>query len=274
MQNRLPKNLIILCSLFFVLSNCISEIGNSQKCEQYDRSLYGGWIDADGDCQDTRQEVLIEENIGLLEFETSNNCRVISGKWFDVYYGDTILDPSGLDIDHVIPLAEAHKSGGWKWDDQKKKDFANYLKDSIHLIAVSASANRSKGARDPSEWLPSNTKYVKTYAENWVNLKIEWGLSANESEILALKKILGDTFVMPTNEDEAICIEPNETDNTNNSSSGGSSSSSSSGGSSSSSSGSNNTNCCKTCKTGKACGDSCISKKYRCTKPVGCACNG
>ena len=32
--------------------------------------------------------------------------------------------------------------------------------------------------------------------------------------------------------------------------------------------------CCKICRKGKACGDSCISKKYICHKPPGCACNG
>jgi hypothetical protein len=31
--------------------------------------------------------------------------------------------------------------------------------------------------------------------------------------------------------------------------------------------------CCKYCTTGKACGDSCISKDKVCTKPPGCACN-
>ena len=35
-----------------------------------------------------------------------------------------------------------------------------------------------------------------------------------------------------------------------------------------------NAACCKICKKGKACGDSCISKKYVCTKPKGCACDG
>jgi len=33
-------------------------------------------------------------------------------------------------------------------------------------------------------------------------------------------------------------------------------------------------NCCRICKKGKACGDSCINKNYTCTKPPGCACNG
>ena len=34
------------------------------------------------------------------------------------------------------------------------------------------------------------------------------------------------------------------------------------------------TQCCKICSTGKACGDSCISKSYSCSKGSGCAYNG
>ena len=32
--------------------------------------------------------------------------------------------------------------------------------------------------------------------------------------------------------------------------------------------------CCKICRKGKACGNSCINKAYNCTKPPGCACDG
>ena len=32
--------------------------------------------------------------------------------------------------------------------------------------------------------------------------------------------------------------------------------------------------CCKICTSGCACGDSCISCSYNCTKPYGCACDG
>ena len=35
-----------------------------------------------------------------------------------------------------------------------------------------------------------------------------------------------------------------------------------------------NGTCCKVCTTGKACGDSCISKSKTCNKTGGCACNG
>ncbi|WP_422369074.1 endonuclease I family protein [Pelagibius sp.] len=32
--------------------------------------------------------------------------------------------------------------------------------------------------------------------------------------------------------------------------------------------------CCKICRKGKACGNSCISRSYTCRQPPGCACNG
>jgi len=32
--------------------------------------------------------------------------------------------------------------------------------------------------------------------------------------------------------------------------------------------------CCKVCKKGKACGDTCIAATATCDKPKGCACNG
>jgi hypothetical protein len=32
--------------------------------------------------------------------------------------------------------------------------------------------------------------------------------------------------------------------------------------------------CCRICKKGKACGNSCISRAYTCRKPPGCACDG
>ena len=31
--------------------------------------------------------------------------------------------------------------------------------------------------------------------------------------------------------------------------------------------------CCKICRSGKACGDSCIARDETCTKPPGCACD-
>ena len=32
--------------------------------------------------------------------------------------------------------------------------------------------------------------------------------------------------------------------------------------------------CCRVCKKGKACGNSCINRNYTCRQPRGCACDG
>ena len=92
-----------------------------------------------------------------------------------------------MDIDHLVPLKEAHQSGAYAWDQAKRKAFANELKDSEHLIAVAASANRSKGAKDPAEWLPPNKAFWKSYAQAWVNIKIRWNLKADAAELSRLK---------------------------------------------------------------------------------------
>jgi len=79
---------------------------------------------------------------------------------------------------------------------EKKKRFANYLKDENHLIAVYASANRKKGAKDPAEWLPLNQAFLKEYARAWVKIKVDWELSADRAELRALKQILAGYFIL------------------------------------------------------------------------------
>lgn len=72
----------------------------------------GKWLDSDGDCQDTRHDVLIVESSIAVTLNPSG-CRVIAGQWQDPYGGETFTNPSDLDIDHLVPLAHAHVSGGW-----------------------------------------------------------------------------------------------------------------------------------------------------------------
>ncbi len=75
----------------------------------YNRNLYGGWIDADGDCQNTRQEVLIAESLVPVVLD-SRGCTVVSGQWLDPYTGQTFTSPSGLDIDHFIKIGRISTS--------------------------------------------------------------------------------------------------------------------------------------------------------------------
>ena len=153
----------------------------------YDRALYRHWIDSDGDCQDTRQEVLIAESLVEPEIE---GCRVVSGLWFDPFTGATFSDPSALEVDHFIPLAEVHRSGGDRWTPELRQRYANDLFHTRSLIVVSVSANRSAGDRDPAGWLPRNEAYRCEYVRTWVILKAGWGLDMDEAEAEAVRNVL------------------------------------------------------------------------------------
>lgn len=151
------------------------------KTQPYSRKLYRHWIDADGDCQNTRQEVLIDESVEPVVLD-DKGCKVLYGRWYDPYTGETFTNPSKLDIDHLVPLAEAHRSGASSWGAELRKAFANDLSDPRSLIAVKTSANRSKSDRDPARWLPINETYHCKYVASWVAVKERWGLAMDAEE--------------------------------------------------------------------------------------------
>ena len=148
----------------------------------YDRKDWKHWTDADGDCQDARQEVLIAESLLEVAFETDRECRVAGGRWYGAFTAAYVEDPGNLDIDHLVPLKNAHNSGGWAWDAAKKEKYANHLDDHDHLIAVTAGANRSKGAKGPEEWGPPDLDYWCEYSWDWTEIKARWGLTMTQIE--------------------------------------------------------------------------------------------
>ena len=162
----------------------------SPDLPSYDRDDWRHWVDGDKDCQNTRHEVLIEESLAKVAFKTDRKCQVATGEWFAPYTGETVTDATRLDIDHMIPLKNAHNSGGWAWDKSRKAAFANDMSYVDHLIAVTASANRKKGARGPEAWKPTNKGYWCDYAVDWVRIKIDWDLSATKAEWGALQEML------------------------------------------------------------------------------------
>ena len=164
----------------------------NQPAQTYNRSNWGNWVDADGDCQNTRHEVLIEESLVPVTFKTDRKCIVVYGKWIDPYTGGTFTMASLLDVDHVVPLKEAYLSGAKNWSRSRKRQYANSLQNKDHLIAVYRGANRSKGAKDIAQWLPSNPDYHKEYIRIWIEIKEAWGLKIDSAERQVINKILGD----------------------------------------------------------------------------------
>ena len=149
----------------------------------YDRNLFKHWIDADKNGCDTRKEVLIAE--AIVKPKKGAKCKLTGGKWISAYDGKTYTKDASLDIDHMVPLAEAWRSGAWAWTAKQRQDFANDLTDSRALIAVTASANRSKGDQDPKTWLPSKGKC--TYIESWVAIKVRYSLTFDSGELSVIQ---------------------------------------------------------------------------------------
>ncbi len=153
----------------------------------YDRDKFHHWIDADGDGCDTRNEVLISEAEDAPT--VGSGCSLTGGRWFSYYDGVSQTNASALDIDHMVPLAEAWDSGAGAWTTQRREDYANDLGDSRTLVGVTASLNRSKGDQDVAEWTPpiNDCRYIK----DWVVAKIRWSLSQDSTEKSALQSLAG-----------------------------------------------------------------------------------
>ncbi|MFB7055126.1 HNH endonuclease family protein [Streptomyces vinaceus] len=151
----------------------------------YSRSLFPHWSTVSGSCN-TRETVLKRDGVGVA---TDSACAAVSGSWYSEYDGATWTNAADLDIDHVVPLAEAWRSGAASWTTSKRQQFANDLT-RPQLIAVTDNVNQAKGDQDPGKWLPSRTAYRCTYARMWVEVKQYWGLSMDSGEKSALVGIL------------------------------------------------------------------------------------
>ena len=148
----------------------------------YDRDLYPHWSTADG-CT-TRETVLIEHGTDVA---VDADCAPLSGRWTSRYDGVTVTNPAELEIDHLVPLADAHRSGGARWTRDQRRAFAN---DRANLVPVTIAAHDPKGDQDPATWLP--TRDVCWYVTTWAGVKTRHGLTADAAEAAAIEQLLAD----------------------------------------------------------------------------------
>ena len=80
----------------------------------------------------------------------------------------------------------------------KRERYANYLDDPQHLIAVMASANRSKGALVLEDWKPDDHSYWCQCATDWISIKTTWALPVTKIEHDALAKMLKACSGLPS----------------------------------------------------------------------------
>ena len=160
------------------------KVSNEAK-NKYSRSKFKHWTKAKGTKCNTRVAVLKAESKKKVKMK---GCTVKSGKWTSQYDSKKFTNPSKMDIDHMIPLKEAWESGAYKWNAKTRESFANDLSYKNSLIAVSASSNRSKSDRDPTNWMPKKSKCA--YTANWISVKTRWGLTVDKNEKKALVKVV------------------------------------------------------------------------------------
>ena len=155
----------------------------------YNRDFFGtAWADVDGnDCR-TRDDILARD---LRQVQKRDACTVVSGVLADPYTGRKLVfrkaAASAIQIDHVVPLSLAWRSGADHWPLGKRAAFAN---DPLNLLAVDGPANQAKSDSGPSDWLPPNAKYDCTYVMRFIRVSFLYGATISGSDRVAAKRQL------------------------------------------------------------------------------------
>lgn len=152
----------------------------------YSRDKFPHWSTVSGTCN-TREHVLKRDGTNVVQ---DSSCAAVSGRWYSPYDGATWTAASDVDIDHIVPLAAAWRSGAASWTTSKRGLFANDI-EGPQLIAVTDNVNQAKGDQTPATWKPPLQSYHCTYARMWVGTKSKWGLSVNQTEKTELSRMLG-----------------------------------------------------------------------------------
>jgi len=163
----------------------------------YIRSSFGGdWADRDGNGCNQRDDVLLRDAVEV-RTRPQGRCDhdVLAGTWLDPYTGRRLVftdlkqprQAQAIQIDHVVPLSEAWRSGASGWSPVRRRAFANDLG---NLLAVDGPTNMSKSDDDPAGWRPRKG-FQCAYAVRWIETKTRWSLAADDSERRALGEMLG-----------------------------------------------------------------------------------
>ncbi|KAF2845436.1 hypothetical protein T440DRAFT_408038 [Plenodomus tracheiphilus IPT5] len=151
----------------------------------YSRDLFPHWITQSGACN-TRETVLKRDGTGVV---TDSACASTSGSWFSPYDGATWTAAADVDIDHMVPLSNAWKSGAASWTTARRQAFANDLTNP-QLLAVTDNVNQAKGDKGPEDWKPPLTSYYCTYSRMWIKVKSVYSLTITSAEKTALTSML------------------------------------------------------------------------------------
>jgi len=147
------------------------------------------WLDVDHNGCDTRDDVLRRDLKGI----TSQGCKVETGVLTDPYTRKLIHFVRGattseaVQIDHVVALSEAWKTGAQQLSQAQRERLAN---DPTNLFAVDGPTNQAKGDGDAATWLPPNKAFRCTYVAHQVTVKAVYHLWVTAAEKAAIQRVL------------------------------------------------------------------------------------
>ena len=154
-------------------------VDDNQRHAGYDRDLFGfRQTDDDGNGCDVREDVLARDLTDVRYRQ--HGCKVESGTL-------AARTSSAVQIDHVVALENAWRSGASTWDQAKRYRFGN---DMYNLLAVDGPANQEKGSASAAYWLPTNGAYRCEYVARQIGVKAKYGLSVTTKEKRAMLSVL------------------------------------------------------------------------------------
>lgn len=182
------------------LESLNDNVGSFSADRGYDRNAFGSWIAVSNpnavgweasrypSCN-VREAALIDAGNNVV---VGNSCKIVSGQWSDPYVAKptAISDSSRLDLDHVVPLAHAWRSGAAALPSDKLRQIAN---DKDNLILTSATENRSKGDQAIDSWFPQrNSVAYCDYAAKYATVVDRYDLVIDQEEYDQLDRMYGE----------------------------------------------------------------------------------
>lgn len=119
----IPPNIPTLSTALNALSTLtIRPQGSSTG---YDRDQFPHWETQPGSACNTRELVLARDGVNVVQDPAS--CAATSGIWRSPFDGATWRAPGDVDVDHLVPLSNAWRSGASDWSLARRRAFANDL---------------------------------------------------------------------------------------------------------------------------------------------------
>ncbi|MDN5915117.1 MAG: HNH endonuclease family protein [Pseudonocardia sp.] len=148
-----------------------------------DEDFGDGWAPALGPDCDVRDVVLLRD---LTQVTTRKGCDVVAGTLRDPYTGAVVTGRTrAIDVDHVVPLSLAWRTGAAHWTQDERERFANDPANLLAVVAAGPDGNRAKGDDGPERWLPPVEPCG--YAVKFAALTVRYELTVTEARRTAIE---------------------------------------------------------------------------------------